>query len=388
VIAGFGALGASLAAAAAVVVVLLSSGAPAAFAGWTAIPTAPSRDAIKAARTACGRVASEAVLAADQRGPYTAIVYQRGAKPTECVTDGRRELLSQSTLYPPRMFASPGAGNATLPIPSRRWWTHPRRRLTAVSGTVGPGVTGVTLRLANGTSVAATVGHGWYIAWWPGSFADHAYPTTIDVTTAAGTHRAPYSASRLRALFAGCRLGTRCRAFRRAVQGLIDLVPSLPAGLIKHYSLFRKAPPSTAVKNLLGQRNLLPRQNITGMGLDLKQIRTFKFGHSVTLFVVPGSAGVCLALRIGGGGLMSCQPGARAWQQGTISLGGGGNFHGVTTYYVIALVPDTNHTVTVGLSDGRTVVLPVKDNVVFHGFSVEPTQITYKNAAGKPTKYG
>ena len=60
--AGFGALGASLAAAAAVVVVLLSSGTPAAFAGWTAVPTAPSPVAIKVARTACGSVTARTCL--------------------------------------------------------------------------------------------------------------------------------------------------------------------------------------------------------------------------------------------------------------------------------------------------------------------------------------
>jgi hypothetical protein len=386
--AGFGALGASLAAAAVAAVVLLSSGTPAAFAGWTAVPTAPSPAAIKVARAACGSVTSADVLAADQRGPYTAIVFQRGSKPTECVTEGRRVLLSQATLYPPRMFVSPGAGNVTLPIPSPRWWTHPRRRLTAVSGTVGPGVTRVTLRLANGTSVAATVGHGWYLAWWPGSFADHAYPTTMIVSTAAGTHRAPYSASRLHALFAGCRLGTRCRAFEQAIQGFIDLVPSLPPQLTKHYRLFREAAPPTTPTKLIRQRNLLPPQNIQDMGLDLAQIRTFRLGHSVTLFVVPGSAGVCLALVVGDGGSVSCPQSSSVWQQGTISLAGGFTFHGVTAYYVIALVPDANHTVTVRLSNGRTVVLPVKHNVVLHGFPVEPTQITYRNAAGKATKYG
>jgi hypothetical protein len=292
--AGFGALGASLAAGAAVLVVLLSSSAPVASAGWTAVPTTPSPIAIKVARVACGSVPVADVLAADQRGPYTAIVFDRGSKPTECVTDARHVLLSQATLYPPRMFVSPGRGNVTLPIPSPRWWTHPRHRLTAVSGTVGPGVTGVTLRLADGTSVAATVGRGWYLAWWPGSFPDHGYPTTIDVTTSTGTHRAPYSASRLNALFAGCRLGTRCNAFERAIRGLINLVPSLPAQLIKHYSLFREAPQRSIPIRLLRQRNLLPPQNVTGMGLDLAHARTFKFGRYNTLFVVPGSAGVCL----------------------------------------------------------------------------------------------
>lgn len=385
--AGVGALGASLAAAA-VAIVLLSSGAPAAFAGWTAVPTTPSPAAVGTARSACGGVESADVLGAEQRGPYTAIVFERGPKPTECVTKGRRVLVSQATLYPPRMFVSPGAGNATLPIPSPRWWAHPRRRLTAVSGTVGPGVTGVTLRLANGTSVRATVGHGWYLAWWPGSFADHAYPTRIIVSTAASTRPAPYSASRLHALFAGCRLGTGCVAFERAVRGLFALVPSLPAQLVKHYSLFRETTPRALPTAMIGRYGIVAPQNVRVMGLDLAQVRVFKLSRKLTFFVVPGSAGLCLGLRIGRGSLGSCEPGPDAWQQGAIGLGGGGNFQGVVTYYVIALVPDTNQSVTVGLSNGRRVVLPVKDNVVVRGFAVEPTWMIYRNAVGKLTKYG
>jgi hypothetical protein len=365
---------------------LLSSGAPSAFAGWTAVPTAPSPAAVKAARAACGRVASADVLAADQRGPYTAIVYQRGPKPTECVTDGRHVLLSQATLYPPRMFVSPGNGNVTLPIPERQWWSP--HRLTAVSGTVGPGVTGVTLRLADAKSVAATVGHGWYLAWWPGSVRDNAYPTAIEITTRAGTHRASYGGSELHALFVGCAEGGQCREFMQAIHGLIDLVPGVPTQLIKHFRLFRTVSPHSVPSDLLGAHNLLRPQDIRSWGLDVPQARIVSFGRSGTVIVIPGSAGVCVAHPYGSGGIVSCQKMPLAWQQGTIGLGGGGgNGKGVVTYYVDSLVPDTNRTVTVRLGNGKTVVIPVKNNVAFGSFTVSPTQMIFKNAAGKRTTY-
>lgn len=177
-------------------------------------------------------------------------------------------------------------------------------------------------------------------------------------------------------------------AFERAVRGLIDLVPGLPAQLTKHYSLFREPATRSTTMKLLEQGHLLSSQNVGVMGLDLAQARTFKLGRGLTLFVVPGSAGVCLDLRIGSGGLGSCHPGPSAWEQGTIGLGGGGDFQGVMTFYVVALVPDSNRTVSVGLSNGQTVVLPVKHNIVVRGFAVEPTKITYRNAAGKLTTYG
>jgi hypothetical protein len=36
-------------------------------------------------------------------------------------------------------------------------------------GRTGVDVTGVTLTLDDGSSVQATVGNGWFVAWWPGS---------------------------------------------------------------------------------------------------------------------------------------------------------------------------------------------------------------------------
>ena len=36
-------------------------------------------------------------------------------------------------------------------------------------GRTGAGISGVTLTLDDGTNVQATVGNGWFIAWWPSS---------------------------------------------------------------------------------------------------------------------------------------------------------------------------------------------------------------------------
>ena len=45
-----------------------------------------------------------------------------------------------------------------------------------------PGVTGATLRLRNGTRVTASLAHGWFLAWWPGT---HGGTATDAMGTAA-----------------------------------------------------------------------------------------------------------------------------------------------------------------------------------------------------------
>ena len=52
-------------------------------------------------------------------------------------------------------------------------------------GAAGEGVTGVRIHLSNGTTVTATVGGGYFAAWWP----SQAHIVTADVTTAGGTVR-------------------------------------------------------------------------------------------------------------------------------------------------------------------------------------------------------
>lgn len=80
--------------------------------------------------------------------------------------------------------------------------------LQVVSGQVGRGVRRVTFVLRDGARVRATIGHGWYLAWWPTNnrklYANA--PASILVTTARGTTKAPYSASRLLRFFRLCLL--------------------------------------------------------------------------------------------------------------------------------------------------------------------------------------
>ena len=50
-------------------------------------------------------------------------------------------------------------------------------------GAAGQGVSGIRIHLSNGTTVTATVGGGYFAAWWP----SQAHVVNADVTTATGT---------------------------------------------------------------------------------------------------------------------------------------------------------------------------------------------------------
>jgi hypothetical protein len=58
---------------------------------------------------------------------------------------------------------------------------HGGQAFSFAEGRTGAGVSGVTLTLDDGTKVQATVGGGWFVAWWPGArdikAADLATPT-------------------------------------------------------------------------------------------------------------------------------------------------------------------------------------------------------------------
>ena len=58
---------------------------------------------------------------------------------------------------------------------------------TLINGRTQPGVTGVTLLRDDGQDVVASVAHGWFVAWWPGSSGT----TSAQVTTASGTTTEP-----------------------------------------------------------------------------------------------------------------------------------------------------------------------------------------------------
>jgi hypothetical protein len=167
-----GALGAAGTAAIAAIVTLGSSAAPA-FAGWQRTPTTPAPGQLAQAGQACGRDLGSPVLA-DSRGPYTASIY---ANSTMCLSGNGISMSSSSTSVAPVSVAAgqiqPGGGGTR---------DSAGNALTLVDGRTGAGVTAVTIKRSDGSSVQATVANGWYLAWWPGTVA----ATSAAVTTASG----------------------------------------------------------------------------------------------------------------------------------------------------------------------------------------------------------
>lgn len=188
----------------AVSVVGLGSDAPRAFAGWTAAPTAATGNQLSTARSSCramlirmsqlrppGRpvVAPGAwhTILFDTRGPYTLTLYEagNGRATSVCFTGSR----GQSSLgagigtrppapVPPGRAAYQSSGSTVTPR------DEGSRQFSYVAGRTGAGVTGVTIRLNDGTRVTASRATGWFLAWWPGSHGIRA----TEVTTAAGTN--------------------------------------------------------------------------------------------------------------------------------------------------------------------------------------------------------
>ncbi len=198
---------AALTAAALVAISLVGFGTdtPRAFAGWSATPTPAVGDQTQKALAECrtrlaslpGRVGRlpggiptiraggwHAVLV-DTRGPYTMTVFQadHGRAVASCFAGSRGQgsLGAAIGVRPPAPVA-PGhvsyasSGSNTTPA------NEGSRQFSRVIGRTGAGVTGVTVRLNDGTRVKATCANGWFLAWWPGS---HGLSTT-EVTTATG----------------------------------------------------------------------------------------------------------------------------------------------------------------------------------------------------------
>ena len=179
------AIGASATAAAAAggaaLLISLGAGATNAFAGWTAKPTPPAPGQIQAAGAACqasqSPIAGLPLKLSDTRGPFTFSVYADSQTSATCIKG------------PSFTGVSTSHSSAPLSVPADQielWSAHQTSRDGApysfAEGRTGDGVSAVTLVLDDGTSVQATVGNDWYVAWWP---SDHAI-TSARVTTPAG----------------------------------------------------------------------------------------------------------------------------------------------------------------------------------------------------------
>lgn len=150
---------------AAIALSLSGLGASAAFAGWTASPTAPTEAQLRAAESACRRapvLATAVPLLAEARGPYTLLLFVRHAVSDLCIsgpsltTTGSGGPVEHQSKPDEVTIAEVGTGFAD------------GRPYSFVVGRSGRGVLGAQLELANGTRVQVTIERGWLAAWWPG----------------------------------------------------------------------------------------------------------------------------------------------------------------------------------------------------------------------------
>jgi hypothetical protein len=198
-----------------VLLVGLGTGTPRAFAGWSATPTAHGGNQARKAQEAClSRLPTSAriehaqetasgphkpwriapitagswhVVVVDTRGPYTMILFEaaHGAAELSCFSGRDPKLPSLGGSFgahsPPRV----PAGHVSL-VSSGSTTTPPNegsQHFSQLVGRTGPGVTGVTLRLRDGTRVTASLANGWFVAWWPGTQRG----TATEVRTSRGT---------------------------------------------------------------------------------------------------------------------------------------------------------------------------------------------------------
>ena len=190
-------LGALVAGAATLAAVLAGSGSPSAFSAWTATTTTPPASQLAASASSCqhqygltlgllGRPAAATLpgslpplVLTDSRGPFEMLVFSGPTGEGVCLWDS------------PKVLALTGSNGETRPATSDDAIGVPgvgfdrvggSSVLTYADGHAGAHVTGVTLDLANGVRVEATVQNGFYAAWWP-SQSD---VTAAEVTSSEG----------------------------------------------------------------------------------------------------------------------------------------------------------------------------------------------------------
>jgi hypothetical protein len=210
--------------------VVLKTAPAAAFAGWTATPTATGTSPSPTASAACitqldyGPIFKEATtgswvpVASDVRGPFTLGVYADAGASATCLTGptitvvaansiagGDPSVASGSVqldggLYLSGWRVSSAATSGLGPTSLEHLSSFDQGPFSLIEGRVARGVSAVKLDLANGSAVQATVGGGWFLAWWPGS----ENVSSAQVTTAAGATGSPLSLVALPGPGGGC----------------------------------------------------------------------------------------------------------------------------------------------------------------------------------------
>jgi hypothetical protein len=224
----FGSAAAALTASIVAVVALLSSGAPAALANWTAVPTPVSSSALAAAITKCygvnasSRDLGQRVLV-EARGRSTAAIFIKNGTVYMCRYDSAAPAETNDSMGPLRSAPGPdqlsvpyetqgGGGSGHLPKKlGRELRKRPRTRAIGLAlrefeigdgygfwalGRAGSSVSAVRFAFAGHPAVTATIQNGWYFAWWPWTTD----PTSVTVSTRTGTTTSPMANSHLNAI--------------------------------------------------------------------------------------------------------------------------------------------------------------------------------------------
>ncbi|HEY2768991.1 MAG TPA: hypothetical protein VGI87_00360 [Solirubrobacteraceae bacterium] len=205
--------GTALATGATVAVVGLGASAPSAFAGWTATPSRPPAGGLSLAMGTCGKQLPQtsqiriappgsrptqgpppgapnelggkwSTALTDTRGPYTFAIYtnDRGANVT-CFTGPHFSMTQGGVSIHAATTPAPDQIALSGPGPTARGGAP----YTLAEGRVGSDVRAVTLVLADGSKVTASIGGGWFLAWWPGA----TQLSAAEVQTSTGTTTQP-----------------------------------------------------------------------------------------------------------------------------------------------------------------------------------------------------
>lgn len=150
------------------VIVSLTAGASNAFAGWTATPTPPSPGQLATAQASCeggkSPIAGLPLKLADTRGPFTFSVYASNTSSATCISGPSFTAISGTMAS-----SAPNVPADQIMLSSQHQSNHGGQAFSFAEGRTGVGVTAVTLTLDDGATVQATVGGGWFVAWWPGA---------------------------------------------------------------------------------------------------------------------------------------------------------------------------------------------------------------------------
>jgi len=181
-------------------------------AGWTAEPRRVDQATIDLVARTCARSAAAFPGQPAARTWRPAVVDVRGDVAMAVVTSRDKHFYCDyfgvgkfaSSHEPLRHLAGSGSGSRYEPLPDGQQlsvsgfgdfvsesYGYAGYRL---QGQVGPEVTRVVVELDDGDEVAATVGDGWYVAWWPGDvrrillfqWADIPQPVTVRAYGAGG----------------------------------------------------------------------------------------------------------------------------------------------------------------------------------------------------------